>query len=206
MGILGRSSEIEAAIYEFHADRQDPSKANKVMDLWRPFILTIVEKHPIWLRDDLQQELGMVLHRQLPAIVDLQRAGKVRRLIPYIIGVLDKRAISWVRAQIKENDKFVPIDDALLDVAVHPSENKDGVELLAYVRKAVNVMIRARFKERSQATRASRWAQILLAGKRPRLETNHLAQFNGTRYQAAKHMYSIVLHRIRELFLAGGVQ
>jgi hypothetical protein len=203
MGTLATSSQVEASFTEY-ASRPCDETAERCLSVFRPFLKTLVGKHPLWVQEDLEQVLSIQLYQNLPQLVTKYREGRIRKLLQYTVGVLDHKAKDYVEKQMRDSSRYCQIDDIDLVISVHVGKDHEMKEMLKYVQKAIKEMIALRWIDRAEAARASRWAQVMLKGQRPTMDTNHIAKFNGTRYEAGKHMYSVILHRLRELFLAGG--
>lgn len=203
MTVVARSAQIEAAFNQYAAHRDNES-ATACLELFRPWIQTICSKHSLWVQDDLFQELSLVFLKHLPRVMEKYREGKVRRLIPFMSGIMSNEAHDIVQRMSRYVGKFQPIDDTDLAYYTHPGKNQELKDLVSFVKKAIAEMIQYRWISRKEAQRASKWIQTLLKGYRPPMQSDAVARFNQSRYQAGKHMYSVVLHRLRELFMAGG--
>jgi DNA-directed RNA polymerase specialized sigma24 family protein len=203
MAVLARSAQVEAAFSEYAASKSNTS-AEVCLDIFRPWLKTLVAKHPLWVQDDLYQELTIVFFKHLPKVMEKYRDGKIRKLIPFVTGIMHHEAIDLVARMSRNYGKYLPIDDADLAYYTHPGKEQELKDLIAYVRKAIGEMISYRFVSRKEGIRASKWIQTLLKGYRPPMQSDCVARFNHSRYVNGKHMYSVVLHRLRELFLAGG--
>jgi hypothetical protein len=203
MGVLATSAQVEKAFSEYAA-RKSNENAERCLDMFRPFLRTLVSKHPLWVQEDLEQVLSIQLCNLLPELVRKHAEGRIQKLLQYTVGVMDHKAKDYVKKQMRDQSRYCRIDDVDIVVSVHAGKDHEMQEMIKYVRKAIREMIVLRWIDKKEAARASRWAQIMLTGQRPTMDTNCIARFNGTRYEAGKHMYSIVLHRLRELFLAGG--
>jgi hypothetical protein len=153
--------------------------------------------------------------------MERQRQGQIRRLVPYIVQMLDYNAKNYVNSQMSKAARYKYLEDVtignvlrrprgrekaklILAMIDHPDHQYDGEELVAVVREAVQELVSVRFANGHPLLpkKASKWLSVLLTGKRPLFDTNSLMRFNGSRYETAKHIYSIALQRLRELILS----
>lgn len=153
----------------------------------------------MYMRDDLKQEVRMMIYEDYDGILDKYLKGEVIDLFSFVFKIIGNQALEFANKQKKIECKLVRLDDVELEPYFYPKTYKK-TKLLKKVRKALEAFYQARYSVGSAyAKRASRFAYIFLDGKRPILETNNLAKFFGGNRALATQAYTTALIVIREV-------
>lgn len=201
MPILLTSKELEGPILELSRRFEQPNLHEKVLQLVEPIVkITADQRCPMYLRDDMEQELRLLFFRRLPNIVECYRNGEVKsgNLVDYIFGFFRIEAKHWLEGQIKIECKYVRIDDTKIEPTIFPKTYEKS-KLIRKIRLAMEAFYRSRYRSKGQADRASKFAYLILDGKRPIFEGNNLVRFFGGNVEYARQAYSTALVIIRQI-------
>lgn len=202
MGVVTSSREVQAAMHEYAANPVE-DKLRKLLELYHPYLKTLVRKHAYWVQDELVVELQLYLYKKVPDIIQLHKDGKVDNPFRYLNGILHRHAITYMQKVMRDSNRYVKLDDVELDalnrLRSEPDHSYDHKDLTAYLRKAGEALAKIRFENPVQAKRASRWIQVLLRGERPTLHNPNLTKFNHSHPIGARHMYFIVIQSLRKI-------
>lgn len=197
MGVLLNSGDLSRAVELVGSNPGKAEIGNMVMTC-EPIIEMTSKRFPLYLREDLKQEVRMDLYQKCPTIAGEYKAGKIRELMGFMFRTLSNSATDFFRAQAANDCKFVRIDDIHIEVAVYPKTYEKS-KMIHRIQTALEHFYKSRYPEDEYAERASRFAYIMLSGKRPNFTTNNLQRFfNGNRI-AAYQAYTTALIMIKRL-------
>jgi hypothetical protein len=144
----------------------------------------ISKRFPQYMREDILQESRMCLTQKAEGIAMELKGGRIKDVMGYVYKTILNAANDYAALQKSIDCKLVRIDDLQLEAAIFPKTYKKS-KLLKKIREALEHFYSARYPEDGYGERASRFAFIMLEGKRPNLKTNNLQKFfNGNRVYA----------------------
>lgn len=157
----------------------------QAVSLVEPLISIYAAKHPLYLREDLRQELRLGFLSKFEDLVGLYAKGTVNgNLINFVGAMIRNLADDWVEKQVRIDSRMVRIDDVLVERVVYPKTYEKS-KLIRKIRQALESFYRSRYPKEGYSDKASRFAYAILNGKRPNFETNNLTKFfNGNRIHA----------------------
>ncbi len=136
--------------------------------------------------------------QKIEKISDKIVSGKYANVGGLVNKCLSDCASDWVQARLREDCRYVNLDDEQLRrLAVPKVYNKQKI-----IKELMNIMetyYRVRFPSDERAKKASRFLYALLDGRRPSFNTNELKKFYGGTKDFAKGAYTITLRLLREL-------
>jgi len=166
--------------------------------LCEPIVEITSKKYPLYMREDLKQEIRLDFARKAPDLAQDFKQGGIKDVMGYVFRMFTNSANDYAQAQNNIECKLVRIDDVYLEAAFFPKTYEKS-KLIKKIRIALEHFYRMRYPEDGYAERASRFAYIMLSGKRPNMTTNNLQKFfNGNRIHA-QLAYTTALIMIKRL-------
>jgi hypothetical protein len=203
MGVLLSSEDLRQALGRLITR---PSSIEELLVLCEPIVEITSKRFPIYMRDDLKQEIRIDFANKAPALAQDFKNGGIKDVMSYVFRVFSNAANDYAQTEINIECKLVRIDDIQLEVALFPKTYEKS-KIIKKIQNALEHFYKARYPEDGYAERASRFAYIMLAGKRPNMTTNNLQRFfNGNRIHA-QLAYTTALIMIKRLLeVNGGVE
>jgi hypothetical protein len=191
---------LAEAIRRFDPKTEDvQEKLGEMLSMVYPIIEVVCCRHPLYLREDLKQELGIFFMNRVPIIHENVVANRVNgNILNYVRGAFENAANTWVKRQGKIECRYVRIDDVKIEPLVYPKTYEKS-KIIHKIRKALEAFYRRRFPARKYRNRASRFAYTILDGKRPNFNTNNLARFFNGNIVHARQAYTVSLIIIRRI-------
>jgi hypothetical protein len=200
MAVLLKSSDLESLLIDWREKRVSPEGGrDKLLALLEPLFEIISKSYPLYLREDMRQELMMDFSTKAEQFAKDYWTGKIGGdLVALSYTMIKNRGISYHRQQRRIECKLVRIDDVQIEVVVYPKTYQKS-KLIMKIRRALESFYDQRYAKPSYSERASRFAYAILDGKRPALVTNNLQKFfNGNRH-LAQQAYTTALIVIRQV-------
>jgi hypothetical protein len=177
MAVLMQSGDLAEILIALKSKRISLEKASeKIVELVEPIIGIVSQRFPLYLRDDLKQELRMDFFQKISRLSADFHSGKVRDLIPWIDKIISNKAVDYMREVSSDECRFVRIDDIAIEPIVYPKTYIKS-KLIMKIRKALELFYASRYPRQNYSNRASKFAYEILRGKRPVLMTNNLTKF-----------------------------
>lgn len=197
MGVLLNSRDLQKALSKL-AEMPGTEAMAELVKVCEPMVEMTSGHFPLYMREDLRQEVRIDLSNRGEALAADVKSGKVRDPMSYIMRMMMNAATDYAKKTHSIECKLVRIDDIQIEFAVYP-KTYEKTKLLKKIRIALEHFYKARYPDEEYSERASRFAFIMLSGRRPTLMTNNLQRFfNGNRI-AAQMAYTTALVVIRQL-------
>lgn len=199
MAVVLSSGQLAGALNTI-SEKKSKDGIEQFIALCEPLIKLSAGKYPLYMREDMKQEARIELMKKAENLALEFKSGTVKNLFDFISRVIYNSSADYARTQKKIECKLIRIDDIEIELAVYP-KTYEKTKLLMKIRKALEHFYLARYPENGYGERASRFAYIMLAGKRPTLTTNNLQSFfNGNRIHAQQAFSTslVIIKRLLE--------
>jgi hypothetical protein len=163
----------------------------------------ISKRFPQYMREDILQESRMCLTLKAEGIAMELKGGRIKDVMGYVYKTMLNAANDYAALQKSIDCKLVRIDDLQLEAAIYPKSYKRS-KLIKKIKEALVHFYVSRYPEDGYAERASRFAYIMLEGKRPNMTTNNLQKFFNGRRIHAQLAYTTALIMIKKLLEMNG--
>lgn len=168
------------------------------LEVLKPIIKLTADRFPSNLAEDMQQEIKIFLMKRADYIANAFFDAKIKDPTNYIFTVCRNSAMNFFKKESKHTIHIIPIDDVKIDPVYKPKTYQKQ-KCLDEVRVQMLSFIKTRFTNKAEQKQAERFLTVLMDGKRPSFDNNHVAKFAKANQYNAKDIFSIVLMKIREL-------
>lgn len=159
-----------------------------------------IERYPLNLREDLSQELLMVILKKANYLADLYNKGEIKDLTGYVFRLLHNAAINCSEKERSHNTRFVSLEDIKVDKAYFPNSYQK-YKVVDRIKEEVTDYVLARFVSKRDSGRAIKYIDCILEGKRPSFKNETVQKWYSGKYLTAKEAYSIVFNEIKRRLL-----
>src|SRR3990167_3865443 len=103
MGVLLTSSDLAKVLNEIRSKRlsMDDGKT-RLIEMIRPLISNVCSRHPLYMRDDMGQDLNLKFLGEIPKLVNDFHYGTITDLLHHVFQILKRDAIDIFRSRRRE--------------------------------------------------------------------------------------------------------
>lgn len=176
---------------------KDNEPKERLMKLLEKVIKCTVDRYHQSIRDDISQELLLAIFKKAEYLAKEFCAGNLKNPTNYLFTFMHNNAINRFEKEKTYNTRFVSIEDIKVDKAYYPT-TYSKYKVLDRIKEEVVDYIIARFPNKKDSSRAIKYIDCILEGRRPTFKTKVIYKWYEGRQLSAKEAYSIVLNEVKK--------
>ena len=175
----------------------DNEPKERLMKLLEKVVKVTIDRYPQNLKDDMSQELLIAIWKKAEYLAKEFCAGNIKNPTNYIFFFMHNAAINRFEKEKTYATRFVSIEDIKVDKAFYPT-SYSKYKVLDRIKEEVIDFVIARFPNKKDSSRAIKYIDCILEGRRPTFKTKTIYKWYEGRQLSAKEAYSIVLNEIKK--------